>query len=446
MRAGAAGWSHSYLFVTFSITISQSILFWGIMAHTLLESLRDLRGNSRAVVYTEPLWGIAYNLFIPYLSIYMLALGLSDSKIGLVTSIGLGCQLVCALLGGAITDKLGRRYTTFIFDMISWSAACLVWAFAKDFNWFVAAIILNSLWRISMTSWPLLLAEDEDHSLLVDMYTWVYIFTVTSAFFTPLTGYFIGLYGLIPTMRVVFMVACGLMTSKFVILFFTSKETSQGKVRLADTKMQSLFSILKGYGNVFRQVLRTPQTLYLMGILVINVISNQISGTFWSIFVTQRLQVSDAWLAAFPFARSIFMLIFFFAATPLIRRIHFRKPMLLAYAGFITSQVILISLQPGNYIFLLISVAIEACSYAVLNTQIDRLLIIAVDPNERARIVSILSVAALAVSSPFGWIAGLLSQTNRALPFVLTTILLVIGGLLTVRFAKDIKATTPVEH
>ena len=75
----------------------------------------------RACVYTEPLWGIPYNLYTPYVSVYMLALGLTDAQIGLIVTISLVLQIFSSLMGGVVTDKLGRRKTTFIFDTISWS-------------------------------------------------------------------------------------------------------------------------------------------------------------------------------------------------------------------------------------------------------------------------------------------------------------------------------------
>ena len=54
------------------------------MAHSLLDTLRNLRGNARGTVLTEPLWGIAFNLTAPYVSLYMLALGLTQGQVGLV--------------------------------------------------------------------------------------------------------------------------------------------------------------------------------------------------------------------------------------------------------------------------------------------------------------------------------------------------------------------------
>jgi len=53
-----------------------------------------------------------------------------------------------------------------------------------------------------------------------------------------------------------------------------------------------------------------------------------------------------------------------------------------------------------------------------------------VDPKERARIQSILYMGIILLTSPFGWIGGVLSQANKNLPFILNIGLFVVGGLL----------------
>jgi hypothetical protein len=39
--------------------------------------LRGFRGNTRAILVTEPVWSIPYNLVQTYASVYMFALGCS---------------------------------------------------------------------------------------------------------------------------------------------------------------------------------------------------------------------------------------------------------------------------------------------------------------------------------------------------------------------------------
>src|ERR1051325_145646 len=96
-----------------------------------MQTLRNLRGNARAAVFTEPLWGIPFNLFAPYASLYMIALGLQESQVGLVARVGRAGQIVGALFAGILTDQLGRKRATFWFDILAWSVPCLLWASAQ---------------------------------------------------------------------------------------------------------------------------------------------------------------------------------------------------------------------------------------------------------------------------------------------------------------------------
>ena len=63
--------------------------------HTLLH----LRGNPRACVWTEPMWGLSMALVLPYLSVFMLVLGLEDAQIGLLATVGMVSQVVFGLAG-----------------------------------------------------------------------------------------------------------------------------------------------------------------------------------------------------------------------------------------------------------------------------------------------------------------------------------------------------------
>ena len=184
--------------------------------HPLITTLRNLRGNVRGCVYTEPLWGIPFNLYAPYVSVYMLALGLTDSRIGLITSIGLASEVLWTILSGAITDKLGRKRTTLIFDILSWSVPTRIWAIAQDFTYFLVAAIVNSVWRITLNSWQCLLVEDTDPKLLVDVYSWVHIAGLLVAFVSPLAGLLVAQFSLVPTMRALYLLAFVMMTAKFL--------------------------------------------------------------------------------------------------------------------------------------------------------------------------------------------------------------------------------------
>jgi hypothetical protein len=158
-----------------------------------------------------------------------------------------------------------------------------------------------------------------------------------------------------------------------------------------------------------------------------------INNTFWAILVTEKLQIPAGDLAIYSFARSLVMLAFFFGITPWLGRLPFKHPMLLGFGCFILSQLVLITIPELSYFLLLVSICLEACSLASLSPLVDKMMVVTVDPVERARIVAIIYVIVFLATSPFGWIAGQLSEINRNLPFLLNIVLFLLGAWLAVR-------------
>lgn len=412
--------------------------------HPLVNTLFNLKGNPRACVYTEPLWGIPYNLFAPYISIYMYALGVTDTQIGLIASAGMFFQIIFSLLGGIITDKLGRKRTTFIFDIISWSIPCVIWSISQSFIYFLVAAIINSIMKVTANSWGCLLVEDCDKDQIVNIYTWVYISGLGAAFIAPLSGLFIIKYNLIPTVRFLYVVAFVMMTSKFIILNKFCTETYQGKLKIAETKHLSMFRLLSGYGSVLKQVISNPETMLTLSIMLIMSICTVVNNTFWSILVTEKIHIPAKDIGLFPFIRSSIMLIFFFIIIPKVKVLKFKKPLFIGFCSFIASQLIVIITPEKGYFYLILSIFLEACSLSLINPLLDSMQVIMVDPKERARIIAVLYVVVIGLTSPFGLIAGTLSTLDKRLPFVLNIFLLSVGIVL-IYFSSTVSTKKIVE-
>ena len=446
--AKAPGGGHAFLFTRNNLSQGKTRLLKYFLRQPMVNSLINLKGNPRAAVYTEPLWGIPFNLYAPYMSVYMLSFGLHDSQIGLLTSIGLGLSILSSLMSGIITDKLGRKRATLIFDILSWSIPALIWAVAQNFSYFLIAAAFNSIWRVTLNSWTCLVVEDTDQTRLMDIYSWFYISGQAVAFFAPIAGLLIRIFTLVPTMRGLFLFASVMFTLKFFVMNAFVSETERGKIRMEETRHQGLFSMLGEYRGVFRIILKSPPMLYTIGIMLVMGICTLITSTFWSILVTRKLLIPEQDLALFPFVRSSIMLLFFFLVMPRIKEMNFKKPMLVGFGIFILSQALLISTPAKNYVLLTINVFLDACSYAMVGTQIDRMVAVTVDEKERARIMALVYVVVISFTSPFGWIAGKLSEVDRILPFILSLGLYTIGAVLTylaARLAPPRVAELPAE-
>ena len=151
----------------------------------LVDTFFKLKGNTKACVWTEPLWGVPYNLYAPYVTRFMIAMGLSMTDIGVLATISLVIEIISSALSGVLTDKLGRRKCTVIFDTLSWSVPALLWMGAQDFGWFIVAAVFNAGNRVTENSWNLLMAEEAPPDKLVHMYSITHIAGVISSFIAP---------------------------------------------------------------------------------------------------------------------------------------------------------------------------------------------------------------------------------------------------------------------
>ena len=402
-----------------------------LVKHPLIQTLRELKGNPRVTVLTEVMFGIPYNLFAPFASVYMLALGLNDKQIGSIASLGLVLQIFTALLSGAIVDKFGRRLTLFIADLLCWAIPCLVWAVAKDVNYFIIAIMLNSLWRISHTAWTCLMVEDAEERHLVHIWTWIMIFAVCSAFFAPLGGWFVNRYGLIPAVRGLYVFGFLMLAAKALVLYVYSHETDRGVQRRAETSHRSIFSLLAEYRNVVGQIFRTRSLLAALSLMVITNIYTTVSGSFWGVLFTSKLGFTNAQISTYVAIRSIVMTLSFFFIGPRLTNLRrFRLPLWAGFSGFLVSQLLLVVMPPHAIFLLVISVVLEAVASALVSPMTESLLALSLESAERARVSAMVYVALIVLISPFGWIAGQLSAIDRSLPFALLAALFFIGLIL----------------
>ena len=402
----------------------------------MFSSFKEIRGNARGCIYTEPLNGIPYNLYLPYTSVYMLALGLNDAQIGLVVTINWISQLLMAVFSGVITDKLGRRLTTLIFDLTCFAIPAVITALAQDIRYFLAAAVISGTFRIVQNSWNCLLVEDTPPEQLIDVFSWINIAFLFSVYFVPLAGLLVKELSLVPAVRILYWFAAVSFTLKAVLTYLLTVETQQGMRRMQETRHTSLLSSLKEYRQVIGEVFKNPATLYTAGIMMVMSISEMLNSTFWSVMVTQKVHIPDEHIAMFPFVKSLLMVIFFFFVVPRLKFLHFKLPMLFAFISFALGQLILVFVPEKNYILLFSSIILEAGGLAALYPLVNRLTVLNVNPDERARIQSLLYVFVILVTAPFGWAGGLLSTLNKSFPFILNFLLLLLGAVLVWRAGK----------
>ena len=393
--------------------------------HPLSLVLAGNKGNPRTLVLIEPLWGIPYNLIAPLATLYMYTQGITDVQIGLILSITMVVQVFFSFFGGILTDKLGRKFTTMMGDFFGWTLACLIWAISNNFWLFLAAAILNCFEQINQTAWYCLLIEDANPKDLVGIYTWVNIGGLVAIFFAPLSGLFVSSYSVVPVVRVLYALFSLTMVTKTFITFKFCHETKQGKIRRAETKGVSVFHMLGEYRQLIPLLLKDKGVLKAVAVSVILYITNIVSTNFFSLYVTQRLGLSENYLALFPILNAAVMLIFMVGIQHRMSAAKFRVPLWVGLGLYCVAALALIFSPADNLGFVLVYVFAAAVAAALVNPRKDALLQLNINPQERARLNALIMASTIALSSPFGYLAGWLSSLDRRLPFAFTFLLFI---------------------
>ncbi len=390
-----------------------------LLSHPLIDTLIHAKGNERACLWMEPLWGIPYNLYLPFVSVYMVALGMEPLMIGLNATISLISQMIWALLSGPLTDKLGRRRCTFIFDILSWSVPALLWMSAQNEYWFYLASAFNGMYRITENSWTLLFVEDSPDDKLVNLYSLTSIAGLLAGFIVPLSFLFVEKYSVVPTMRFLYGLTFVMMTAKFILLYHKTQETTIGQRRMEEYRLHSMKDHLLGSLQVLLTMLKNRRIMLTVALLACYGATRSVYDNFWPIFVTDKMGIEEKYLSLFSTIRSIVLMASYFVIVPRLNVRRFMKPVTSAFAALAFILIPLLLLKSGNAVLLSLGVFIEALSYSVLMPLVSSLQMLNVSREERARMNGLLISMCLLITSPVGLAAGALSEIDRALPFVL---------------------------
>lgn len=408
--------------------------------HPLIETLRTVEGNAKPCIWTEPLWGIPYHLIMPYASLYMATMGVSSQQIGLIASIGVFVSVITALLSGPLTDKAGRRMALLVSDLLTWGVACIIWAFAQSFWWFVAAALFNTLKRVGTNSWNCLLVEGTPEKHISRVWTLVLIMGQVAVFFAPIAGLMVARLTLVPTMRILYAFFAVLMVIKTLTLYFATKETPFGQRRMQETRNRSIFSMVLELKPVFMKMLKNRSTVFTLALLIAQGAVTLIADTFLALYATQYMGVPEAYISIFPILTSVAMLAVYGIASHRFSAHKVRRPLLVAFVLQMACFAALVLAPSGAIVLTLLCVLVNSVSLGILMPLMEIMTTMHVDPNERARIMGMLHAFVQLFVMPFGYISGIMYRAYSGGPFLLLMLVAAAGALLAIISPRVLEA------
>ena len=404
----------------------------------IIDSFRLLKGNTRVSVLFEPLWGIPYVLYNFYLSLYMKAQGVTDVEIGFIIAIGAIASAFFSMFSGVLTDALGRKRTTLIFDSISWPISILIYLFSHNFWLFALATAVNSAVKIVSVSWNLMVVEDADAQQQVAAYNLFNIINVSTGFLVPLAGLLVAKYGIICGERILLGYAAVSMSAMILGRNHCYRETRIGQQILAEHRHLGLKTIFKK--NSYRQVwqlLRNRRSLLL--VFCLNVLFNAYIpiGTFTSLYyapyLTEALKLDRSAIAILGGAGPAVM---FLVAVLIIPGVAVARRLSTIIAGVGVQMLALaglILIPAGHFYGTMLLIIFFAIGYSISKPFLDSMLAMATAGKERAGIYSLYNTSISILSALLGLASGYLYKLHPALIYVTSIIILIacLGLLIT---------------
>lgn len=389
-----------------------------------MKILSDLPRNAKYSIMCEPLWALFGGMIFFYAPLYMKEMGLSEIQMGTINTINLFVSFICHFFAGPVANRLGRKKTTLVFDLISWSIPMFMWAIAQNFWYFLAAAIINAFVKIVVVSWYCLISEDTHESKRAKVFGIIYIINSASGIFTPVTGLFIEKYGTVPTMRVLYSMGLVSMTVMFFLRNHFVTETEAGKDLMAKHSSMSLVESLKSYIKTVAGFYKNKQFILISLIYIIT--SFIMSMNFFQvIYLKEYLGFSEKQLSYSPGISALLCTALYMLVVPRLKKDSEGKILTGALAICAFGSLIFLIIPRGNLPVLLATTSILAIGNFAMQTYRDSVFMNKMGSHEKADMFGAVQTITTLICIPSGYIAGLAYSISPLMPFIAIFILFI---------------------
>jgi MFS family permease len=407
----------------------------------MMKLLADLNKNARISLVALPVWSVFWGLVFFYSPLYMKALGLDSIAIGVVNTVNLAFAFVCFLLASPIANKIGRKRTTLIFDLLSWSLPMLIWAFSKNVWFFLLAGIVNAFSKITSISWNCIITEDEEKGKVPKIFTIVTLINSSIGIFAPITGFFIGEFGLVAAMRTLYAIGALSMAAMFIIRNLFLSETKAGTRLMADHQGLSFFESFKKYVKLLSRLKKDKKFLMLAGVFVTTNFITTLN-IFQVIFLTGRLHFSQQAISIVPFAVAVSDIIAFIVIFPILAKRRSESVLILFLACNFIASLSFLMIPEKNLFIMLMVMAVNGASNFLMGSYRESVFMNNQGEHEKADMYSAVQTLTILCCIPAGYLGGLLYEHNPIMPFALVSILYLAAFAAAFSFSRPDGATS----
>ena len=312
-----------------------------------------------------------------YLSLFLMEKGLTSSQITLLMSITNITSLVFSFVASPIVDRLGRKNTLTIFDLLSSAVPAAILLVSQSFVPAMIALGLSGLNRVMSTAYYLVLVEDTSDRNSMDSMNMFNIITVLSGVATPIAGIIVTKLGIIRGENLFLIVSVVLMTTQCLVRHFFISETPTGMAVKAAHSKFSLKDVLVSYRDMAKHLGKNRRLLAALLINSLMYVYYNL-GTTTSLLFTPYFahfrNLTGVVLASIGSIYSIGTLFSMLVINPRMDRKTIHAFILISGLVSMCGFAMIILCPACNTVLLIAAVILLALGYGVLKSGADALL------------------------------------------------------------------------
>jgi MFS family permease len=396
-----------------------------------------LTGNAKVCIALLPLWGIPYCFYYFYLSLYLRENGVSDARLGILMFAGSAASVVFSFFAAPLVDRMGRRKSTFVFDLLSSALPPLLFAVSGRFWVAFLGFILTGANKIMSVGYYLLMSEDADDTQRVKAFNFFNVIIVAAGVFVPLASGLVEKYGIVATERLFLYFSSIAMALLAILRNRLTHETQIGREVMEKRRGEriSLKALFSPYAESLRYIASRPLALAAtMGNVLFYVyyILGTNNGLYFTPYFGDALGMNAATAALLGSVFAGGTLAAMLIVNPIAMRLGVIANSVMGAIVDVIGLALLAIAPRGNLAWAIAAVALSSIGYGILKSAIDAAIVVTTDGEARTGIYSTANI----LSSLFGIVASfLISSFYAKNPRTLYVLSFIIVALIPLGFA-----------
>jgi MFS family permease len=384
-----------------------------------------VNGNARVIVVTEGLSAVPYQWYTTYLTLYMLALGVSEIQIGLLSSLLIFTQMISTFFGGYFADRFGRRWVLVVFDILCWGIPMFLYAIARNPWYFLAGRLINGFVYVVSPAMECLFVEDVPEGNRPAVFSMLQFLIAAASLLAPVAGFLVLKFGIVLAGRIIMAICMVVMVGIAVLRWFTLRETQMGQARMAVTARLPARGVAREYFQAVRLMLKDRRMRVFIGVRNLAAFATVMWGTYAVIFLAdgRGIGLEKSLIAILPFVSAVVTLAMIFLAADRMRSDRIFQFLVLGQALWLVSAVLFVVSTAGTLWFAVLSTCILAISSALFTPASQSYWANIIADEQRAQVFSVNATLLALFTLPAAPLAGVLYALSPRIPFLVAIVL-----------------------